>query len=459
MNKKIMGIVGLIMIIMVTVAGVPALDDESAIPCDGAQLYDEYEVTGSVTWEDEDDDDGLRPYAVEITLLKDGEALETAKATAADYYTFAFSGLKGSKDRYSVTMEDISGYEVSTSKTSGDQPDVLICDIKAVHSHVAAVICGTIIFDDDNDRDGLRPNTIPVTLLANEEPIAAQDVPAKRECSFSFSGLEQASQGRAIQYKIQVPDYDGYGKTYDGFSAVYRHEAALTSISGTIIFDDQNNQDGIRPRDVKICLKDEDEIIDTVNVTESNDWQYEFNDVPKNKAGKPVKYQIDAIPTSGYDIIHTEGGFTMHHEPETIILSGEIAWDDSSSEAGARPEAVQVALFGDGIHVSTITVSDKTEWIFSFEGLSKYADGKEVQYTISQPDIIGYQTTINGFHILNEVKPSEISTEPETEPIIQTQAASIQTGNKSPIIILIVVAVIAILILFAVCWFFSGIRR
>ncbi|MCD8208053.1 MAG: BspA family leucine-rich repeat surface protein, partial [Bacteroidales bacterium] len=87
------------------------------------------------------------------------------------------------------------------------------------------------------------------------------------------------------------------------------NRAVTTDISGTIEWDDNNNQDGIRPQSVTVSLLDgngqqvTDENGDPVSVTVSSDdnWTFSFSGVFKyDDEGKQIKYTISEDPVNNY---------------------------------------------------------------------------------------------------------------------------------------------------------------
>src|SRR5699024_4002306 len=73
--------------------------------------------------------------------------------------------------------------------------------------------------------------------------------------------------------------------------------------------------------------------------------------------------------------------------------------DDNASE---RPESITIKLFANGDEVETTTVNEISDWSYEFTDLVKYDDeGEEIEYTIEEVEVDGYETTIDGFDITN----------------------------------------------------------
>ncbi|PNZ72272.1 Cna B-type domain-containing protein, partial [Mammaliicoccus stepanovicii] len=61
-----------------------------------------------------------------------------------------------------------------------------------------------------------------------------------------------------------------------------------TKVSGEKVWKDHDNQDGKRPEKVTVNLLANGEKIDSVEVSEQDGWQYEFNQLPKYKDGQEI---------------------------------------------------------------------------------------------------------------------------------------------------------------------------
>ena len=68
------------------------------------------------------------------------------------------------------------------------------------------------------------------------------------------------------------------GDKTTGFKITNTHEVEKTEIKVTKVWDDNNNQDGIRPDKITVNLLADDKIIDTkdVSINEEGNWIFEF---------------------------------------------------------------------------------------------------------------------------------------------------------------------------------------
>lgn len=91
-------------------------------------------------------------------------------------------------------------------------------------------------------------------------------------------------------------------------------------------------------------------------------------------------------------------------KPETVTVSGRKTWEDENNKAGKRPASVTINLLSDGVKTDSRTVTEADGWKWDFAELPKQKDGKDVAYTISEDAVEGYETTINGYNVINRYK-------------------------------------------------------
>ena len=196
-----------------------------------------------------------------------------------------------------------------------------------------------------------------------------------------------------------------------------------TSVTAKKIWEDNNNQDGIRPDTIELTLyadgaeyKDE-KTNQTVKVTVTpeqkadNEWSYTFEGLPTyNKDGEKIKYTI--VETSigdEYTTTYSEDGLTVtnSHTPATIDIPVTKVWNDNDYTEARK--TITVELWADGSKIGkTIEITSANGWKGTFKGLSKYKAGEEITYTIKERTVDGYVTesitgdSTNGFIITNK---------------------------------------------------------
>ena len=185
------------------------------------------------------------------------------------------------------------------------------------------------VWNDADDQDGKRPETVTVRLLANGEEVAGKTLTlnADNGWSGSFTGLDVYSEGVAIDYTVEEDAVAGYqpaitGNATDGFTITNTHTPETITVAGSKTWDDADDRSGMRPKEITIRLLANDEEVagKARTVTAADGWAWRFTDLPKYENGQEIVYTIaeDAVP--GYTA--TVDGFNVTNTKD--ILPGSL---------------------------------------------------------------------------------------------------------------------------------------
>src|SRR5699024_4704040 len=140
------------------------------------------------------------------------------------------------------------------------------------------------------------------------------------------------------------------------------------------------------------------------DVTASANWTYTFADLEEfDSEGVPYEYTVEEVDVKGYVSKVTgsqEDGFTITNtrtgETEVTITK---SWKDENE--ADRPNTIKVNLHAnDEITVHELTAEN--DWTLTIGNLPKYDDeGAEIVYTITEHDVPGYKSEIDGLGITN----------------------------------------------------------
>lgn len=174
-------------------------------------------------------------------------------------------------------------------------------------------------------------------------------------------------------------------------------------------WNDNNNQDGVRPELVNVQLYASGRPYgDPVTLTSSNSWQATWDNLPlKDEQGTLIEYTVQEIEeiNSYISTINQKTSqlatITNTYVPEQLNISGNKVWDDNNNQDNTRPTVIYVHLLANGIEIAVLPVSEEDDWLFSFDGLPKYEDGKEILYTVIEETVPNYTTEIDGTTIIN----------------------------------------------------------
>ena len=372
----------------------------------------EIEIAGTKTWNDNGDQDGIRPTSITVNLLANGEKVKDQKVTpdGNGNWNYKFEKLpeynENGKITYTVTEDAVEGY---TTELDGNN---------FINTHVPETteISGTKTWDDADDQDGKRPENITVKLLANGEEVNSQTVTPDEDGSwaYSFTDLPKFVNGQEITYTVSETPVEDYTTTYDGYNIINSYTPGQTSATITKIWADADNQDGIRPESITVTLlADGKETGTTATLTAANNWTETITGLPEKANGKAIEYTwAEKDLLDGYELTDnsTDGTVTTltnTHTTAVTSLSGTKTWEDADNQDGKRPESIIINLFADGKQIENKTVKADAlgNWAYSFTNLPKFANGKEIVYTVTEDAVEGYTTKVDGNNFINSYKP------------------------------------------------------
>ena len=364
---------------------------------------EEVEVSGTKTWEDNDNQDGIRPESITINLLVDNKVIKTTTATSKTNWTYKFTNLPkyeaGKVIAYTVTEDKVDEYET----------EIEGFNITNKHIPEKISLSGTKTWNDNNNQDGKRPESIIVNLLANGKEVSTTTVTEKTNWTYEFKNVPKYEAGKEIKYTVSEVTVDEYTTTINGMNITNTHTPETITVSGTKTWNDANNQDGIRPNEITVNLHSNGTKIKSVKVTAESEWTYSFENLPKFENGTEITYTVTEDAVANYKTSLGGYNITNTYVPETIKVSGTKIWDDANNQDGLRPESITVNLLADAEIIKTKTVTANDNWLYTFDNLPKYRDqGIEIVYTIAEVAVDGYNTTVNGYDITNTHKPGTV---------------------------------------------------
>ena len=365
-------------------------------------------ITGTKTWNDADNQDGKRPESITVNLFADGTKLksQSVSADADGNWSYSFTDLpkyaNGQEITYTVTEDAVDGY---TTESDG-------YNFINTHQPETTEITGTKTWNDANNQDGKRPESITVILLANGTEKTRQAVTADEvgNWTYTFKDLPKYANGQEITYTVAEEEVTDYTTTYDGSNITNSYTPGKTSATVTKIWNDAENQDGKRPESITVSLlADGKETGKTVTLSVENNWKQTISDLPEKADGKAIEYTWteETLP-EGYELTdNSKNGtvttLTNTYAPETTSITVTKTWDDADNQDGKRPESIIVNLLANGEIVASQTVKadEAGNWTYTFKDLPKYANGKEITYTVTEEAVEGYETSVDGFNITN----------------------------------------------------------
>ena len=360
-------------------------------------------VSGAKTWNDANNQDGKRPASITINLFADGEKVDSKTVTEADKWSWSFTDLPkyadGKEIVYTITEDAVADY---TTVVSG-------YNVTNTYETETTSVSGSKTWNDANNQDGKRPSSITINLLAGGQKIDSKTVTEADKWSWSFTDLPKYADGKEIVYTITEDTVKDYTTVVSGYNVTNTYETETTSVSGSKTWNDANNQDGKRPTSITINLFADGQKVDSKTVTEADKWSWNFTDLPKYADGKEIVYTITEDAVADYTTVVSGYNVTNTYETETTSVSGSKTWNDANNQDGKRPASITINLFADGEKVDSKTVTEADKWSWSVTDLPKYADGKEIVYTITEDAVKDYTTVVSGYNVTNTYETESTS--------------------------------------------------
>lgn len=372
-------------------------------------------------WQDNDNQDGKRPEKITVKLYKnnENEPIKTATIDASSEWKYVFSNLPKydeSKQEITYRVVEVAVPEYDTEYEISDNG----VEIYNHHTPEKVSVEGSKTWNDNNNQDGIRPDSITVRLFADGKEVTSKEVTANDNWSWSFTDLDKYNSGKEIVYKISEDAVTDYTTVVNEYNVTNTHTPEKTTISGSKTWDDNNNQDGVRPDSITV------ELLKTVNGTTTsmgenykqvltgNKLDYSWSNLPVYEAGKEITYTVKEVGEENGKIAGKNGkeykveydstgmNITNSYEPEKTEVSGIKTWVDYDNKYNSRPESITINLLANGEKVDSKTITPQNDsWTYKFEGLPVYKNGQKITYTISEDTVSGYKSKVTGYNVTN----------------------------------------------------------
>ena len=362
------------------------------------------DISGSKTWDDNNNQDGKRPSEIKIHLFADGTELadKVQTVTAANNWSWSFTDLPKYKDagteiEYTVTEDAVENY---TTVVDG-------YNVTNMHIPATIDINGSKTWNDAKNQDGKRPDGVTLHLYKEGEGIEKAEVTDVEptwvktgdEWGYSYKGLPKYEGGKELTYTITEDTVAGYTTSVRGYNVTNTHTPETIDIEGSKTWNDNNNQDGKRPGSITIRLyADGRELTDKVQtVTASNGWNWKWEDLPKYANGTEITYTITEDAVENYTTVVDGYNVTNSYTPGKVDVPVTKSWNDENNADGHRPSSIKVKLMADGVDTGKrLTLNADNHWSGSFSDLDEKKNGQTISYTVEEESVNLYTGVVTG---------------------------------------------------------------
>lgn len=424
-------------------------DSNKAAAVNFTNTYSHVTTTFTVNkvWNDDNDRDNLRPDFVKVVLMNGANKAGEATLNAANQWSYTWDGLR----KYDDNGGEIVYTVVETSNDNNYTASVEGSTITNTHKVDMVVVTMTKVWKDDDNRDGVRPESVDIQLYANGEAygdIVTVEANNKGVWTYTWEGLYANENGEPIVYTVMEVNVDeNYTASYseDTLTITNTHEPETVSKTVTKIWDDDDNRDGVRPESVTVKLMNGTETVGTAELNDANQWTYTWKDLYANENGEPITYTVEEVNVAeGYEADVDGMTITNTHVPATTNIYVTKFWK-GDTEAD-RPESITVNVLADGKVVESMELTAADNWAGSLLDMPAYANGKAIVYTVEEEAVEGYtaaySTDANGGLIITNTLVPAPTVDPGSN-VDPEPAPTPQTGDSSNMVLYIVLAVMA----------------
>ena len=334
------------------------------------------------------------------------------------------------------------------------------------------------IWDDEEDRDGVRPASITVTLKAHKKSdeagdkdaliVEAQEIKAdgNGKWTVTFDNLPVYADGEEVTYYVEETVTDDYDLVEDesvtsvdagdsdavkeGFVLTNTYDPQPTEVHVTKQWVDNNDERHMRPDSITITLyKNEqsgngDEIVETrtIKPDEDGNWEYTFDNLKKYaNQGKEILYSVEEAPVENYGAtiigpmngevtIVNRFGYNGNNAPTTVDVEAVKKWDDEELTTFGdynRPNVTFILcanVNGETYDLSEILDESRTRAILSDENLE--GDGMW-HYTFTDLPEADYDTGATIHYFVVETEVAGYTTE-----TVANEAENVYTITNTP---------------------------
>ena len=363
-------------------------------------------ISGQKKWEDAENQDGKRPNAVRVKILKGQDIVDVQEVTAANGWKYESNPLPkyaaGQEIAYTVAEEAVSGY---TSKVDG-------YNITNSYTPETVKVSGQKKWDDAENQDGKRPASVKVKILNGDTVVDEQNVTSANDWKYESKALPKYAAGQEITYTVSEEAVPGYTSKVDGYNITNSYTPETTTVSGSKTWEDGDNQDGKRPASITVNLLADGQKVNTQTVGEAEGWSYNFTGLPVYKNGQRITYTVTEEAVPGYSTNLNGYNITNSYTPEKTEITASKTWNDSDNQDGKRPTKISIKLMktvgGVKTEVASKEVTAADQWQTKFENLPVYENGQKIDYSIEEDDVAGYTKEIKDFTVTNSYTPEMI---------------------------------------------------
>ncbi|MFV0393026.1 MAG: Cna B-type domain-containing protein [Coprobacillaceae bacterium] len=200
-------------------------------------------------------------------------------------------------------------------------------------------------WSDNNNQDGIRPTSVEVNLLADGNVIDTETLNSGNSWIKEWTALPKYDNGVEISYtveEINIPT--GYSPSITGSANDYTitntHVPGVVSKKVTKAWNDNNNQDGIRPSSIQVNLLANGSVVDAQTLNTGNNWTYTWTNLAEKSAGTAIVYTVEEVSVpAGYTestTVARNGDVIITNSHTPVLINNETPEQKENIVTGTR---------------------------------------------------------------------------------------------------------------------------
>jgi uncharacterized repeat protein (TIGR02543 family) len=301
-----------------------ASDTSATVSTSGATVYRIFklrtiDISGTVKWVDKDNQYGSRPDSVTVYLLKNGSQIDSSSGfTGSNENSFSFTNLPkydsdGNVIVYTVSQSDVISKNAPedkyTTEITGDMASgfVITNTLQNNVEETGFTVKGSIIWNDNNNRLGYRPENVIINLYMDGELLKSV-TKDKNATDYIFENLERyiynddGTVKETHTYQIEevvnpVPSYVVDGETKEAYTITYslpkidtKDGSGIINITNT--FNNAEDIIPVKPYNNSLTVKTNKEAYTEI-ILRKMDADYVDNEVVYKDSYSDVYYNLE----------------------------------------------------------------------------------------------------------------------------------------------------------------------
>lgn len=369
------------------------------------------------------DTEADRPASIKVYLIvNDVKQTTPVTITAADGWKHTWNDLavndaNGKAIKYEVSEDADSATKSKYASNIDPTADgaTITNTLSTTPSKNLTHLTVTKAWNDDNNKDGHRPESVQVQLLADGksqgDPITLN---SDNHWTYTWNDLDKQLNNKDIDYSVSEKDVSKYYQATSSHTDTNNITLTNTytpvtptnnkrTFTVTKYWNDENNKDELRPSEIKVQLTaNGKDYGDPIILNAKNGWTYTWNDLDKQSNNTDITYYVKEAGVPGYvsniDLVNGGAKITNTHTPKTTTptndkthLTVTKAWNDKNDKDKLRPSQVVVQLLTNGKAVTApVTLNSINDWSYTWNNLDK-----NNSYTVVETPVTGYSTSVN----------------------------------------------------------------